>query len=283
MEGYQITLEMFEQYRQYLLLEEKRPATQEKYLRDLTAFYQWLPQDHLISKERMIAYKEWLQQQYAPSSVNSMLAALNSFVVYQGWDRCKVKQVKVQRKIFRDQGRELKKAEYQQLVQAAKYQRKDRLCLVMQTICATGIRVSELSSITVEAVQRGFATVSCKGKTRTVFLPGRLRQLLQRYIERQSIRNGSIFITRNGKPLDRSNIWAEMKRLCRKIGIIDSKVFPHNLRHLFACTYYEQEKDIVKLADLLGHSSVDTTRIYTITTGQEHEQQLTTLNLVLDL
>lgn len=283
MEAHNMTLQMLEQYQQYLLLEEKSTATQEKYLRDLRAFYQWLPQDHLISKERMIAYKEWLQQQYAPSSVNSMLAALNSFVVFQGWDRFKVKQVKVQRKIFRDQGRELKKDEYQQLVQAARSQQKNRLCLVMQTICATGIRVSELSSITVEAVQKGYSTVSCKGKTRTVFLPGRLRQLLQQYIDQQKIYSGSVFVTRNGRPLDRSNIWSEMKRLCQKIGIIASKVFPHNLRHLFACTYYEQEKDIVKLADLLGHSSIDTTRIYTITTGREHEQQLTMLDLVLEL
>lgn len=283
MEAHKVTLEMLEQYQQYLLLEEKSTATQEKYLRDLRAFFQWLPQDRFIDKERMIAYKEWLQTQYAPSSVNSMLAALNSFVVFQGWDKLKVKQVKVQRKIFRDQGRELKKAEYQQLVWAAREKRKDRLCLVMQTICATGIRVSELSSITVEAVQKGFATVACKGKTRTVFLPGRLRQLLEQYIKKQKVSSGSIFVTRSGKPLHRSNIWAEMKRLCRNIGMVASKVFPHNLRHLFACTYYEQEKDIVKLADLLGHSSIDTTRIYTITTGREHEQQLTTLNLVLDL
>lgn len=269
--GYQMSLEM----------EERAKATIEKYERDLRAFLTFLGESRSVDKQRVIAYKSFLQERYAPTSINSMLAAVNGFLSFVGWHECRVKPLKIQRRVFCDEGRELTKAEYGRLVQAAKRRANRRLMLVMETICATGIRVSELAFITKEAVAIGRASVRCKGKSRTVFLPKKLCALLRSYMREQCIKSGSVFVTRGGKPLNRSNIWHEMKALCRSAGVSKTKVFPHNLRHLFARTYYSMEKDLGRLADLLGHNSVETTRIYTMTTGDEHEKQVALLGLIV--
>lgn len=264
-------------FEQNLKEEEKSRATIGKYLHDIRIFSEFL-QDEAISKERTIAYKEHLSTQYAISSVNSMLAALNCFLRFIGQQRCCVKLMKVQRQIFSAEEKELDKCEYQRLVTAAK---NTRLSLVIQTICGTGIRVSELRYITVEAVCRGKAVVNCKNKTRVIFIPVPLQKLLRKYIKNNRIDTGPVFVSKNGNPLDRSNIWRDMKALCKLANVSPGKVFPHNLRHLFARTFYSIEKDIVKLADLLGHSSINTTRIYTMETGDKHFNRLERMHLVL--
>ena len=230
----------------------------------------------------MIGYKERLLERYAVSSVNSMLAALNRFFKEQGWYDCLVKLVRVQREAFRSQEKELSREEYFHLVDAAERLGKKRLSYLMQTLCATGIRISELPFITVEAAKRGSAVVRLKGKTRTVLLPPALCESLLGYAVQKGIRTGSIFVTRSGRPMDRSNILHEMKKLSAEAGVEKGKIFPHNLRHLFACTYYEMEKDITHLADLLGHSSINTTRIYTMSSGKEQARQIERLGLLLD-
>lgn len=257
-------------FKQYLLTEEKGSVTVEKYLRDVRCFYSFLD-NRAISKEETIAYKEHLTQQYAPASVNSMLVALNCFLRFIGKTDCCVKQLKIQRQIFCGEEKELTQSEYQLLVKAAK---NTRLSLVIQTICSTGIRVSELQYITVEAVRVGKAVVNCKNKTRVIFIPMSIQKLLKTYIKKSGVTAGSVFVTRSRKPLNRRNIWRDMKALCEQAGVSPDKVFPHNLRHLFARTFYSVDKDIVRLADLLGHSSVDTTRIYTRETGSEHRHRL---------
>lgn len=259
-----------QRFEQYLLTEEKSSVTVEKYLRDVRCFYSFLD-NRAISKEETIAYKEHLTQQYAPASVNSMLVALNCFLRFIGKTDCCVKQLKIQRQIFCGEEKELTQSEYQRLVKAAK---NTRLSLVIQTICSTGIRVSELEYITVEAVRVGKAVVNCKNKTRVIFIPMSIQKLLKTYIKKSGVTAGSVFVTRSGKPLNRRNIWRDMKALCEQAGVSPDKVFPHNLRHLFARTFYSVDKDIVRLADLLGHSSVDTTRIYTRETGSEHRHRL---------
>lgn len=264
-------------FEQYLKEEEKSQATIGKYLHDIRIFSEFL-QDEAISKEKTIAYKEHLSTQYAITSANSMLAALNCFLRFIGQQRCCVKLMKVQRQIFSVEEKELDKCEYQRLVTAAK---NTRLSLVIQTICGTGIRVSELRYITVEAVCRGKAVVNCKNKTRVIFIPVPLQKLLRRYIKNNRIDTGPVFVSKNGNPLDRSNIWRDMKALCKLANVSPGKVFPHNLRHLFARTFYSIEKDIVKLADLLGHSSINTTRIYTMETGDKHFNRLERMHLVL--
>lgn len=257
-------------FKQYLLIEEKGSVTVEKYLRDVRCFYSFLD-NRAISKEETIAYKEHLTQQYAPASVNSMLVALNCFLRFIGKTDCCVKQLKIQRQIFCGEEKELTQSEYQLLVKAAK---NTRLSLVIQTICSTGIRVSELQYITVEAVRVGKAVVNCKNKTRVIFIPMSIQKLLKTYIKKSGVTAGSVFVTRSRKPLNYRNIWRDMKALCEQAGVSPDKVFPHNLRHLFARTFYSVDKDIVRLADLLGHSSVDTTRIYTRETGSEHRHRL---------
>lgn len=257
-------------FKQYLLIEEKGSVTVEKYLRDVRCFYSFLD-NRAISKEETIAYKEHLTQQYAPASVNSMLVALNCFLRFIGKTDCCVKQLKIQRQIFCGEEKELTQSEYQLLVKAAK---NTRLSLVIQTICSTGIRVSELQYITVEAVRVGKAVVNCKNKTRVIFIPMSIQKLLKTYIKKSGVTAGSVFVTRSRKPLNCRNIWRDMKALCEQAGVSPDKVFPHNLRHLFARTFYSVDKDIVRLADLLGHSSVDTTRIYTRETGSEHRHRL---------
>lgn len=217
---------------------------------------------------------------YAVRSVNSMLASLNAFFTFTGHTELKVKALKLQREVFCPEEKELTKAEYMRLVNTAE-KRDKRLSLIIQTICGTGIRVSELQYITVESVKRGEAVVNCKGKTRTIFIVKELKRKLLKYVSERKIKTGCIFITKNGKPVSRSNVWREMKALCKEADVNSSKVFPHNLRHLFARVFYSLEKDIAKLADILGHSSINTTRIYIVSTGDEHRKRMERMRLVV--
>ena len=274
-----ITGELISDFKTYLINEEKSIATIEKYLRDITAFMLWLGV-RSVEKNVVLEYKTVLIEKYAPASVNSILSSLNSFFNYNEWYDCQVKIIKLQKQIFSSEKKELTKAEYEKLLKAAQQKQNIKLFYLMQTICATGIRVSELKYITVNAVHSGEAVINCKGKMRIVLLPKQLCKMLKRYIKEQDIKQGSVFVSKYGRPLDRSNIWKLMKALCESAGVSKEKVFPHNLRHLFARTYYSMEKDIVRLADILGHSSVNTTRIYTIETGDVHRRQIQKLGLL---
>ena len=280
MEGRVIMAEMIAEFKEHLILEERSVATIQKYIRDVKAFTAYA-QNSAITKESVIAYKKYLQENYAVRSVNSMLASINSFFSLFGWHDLRVKSLKLQQQVFCPEEKELTKAEYTRLCRAAMRKHNERLCLILQTICGTGIRVSELQFITVEAARCGEAVVSCKAKTRTVFLVKALRQKLLRYAAEQGIESGIIFVTRTGKPINRTNIWREMKSLCQEADVNPQKVFPHNLRHLFARVFYGIEKDIAKLADILGHSSIDTTRIYIISTGTEHRRRMENMHLIL--
>ena len=265
----------------YLKSEEKSENTIEKYMRDVRAFCAYVGEAEM-TKETVIAYKnKLLSENYAARSVNSVLASINSLLSFLGWADLKVKSIKLQRQIYCPEEKELTKAEYIRLVNTAKQKGNERLNLLIQTICGTGIRVSELQYITVEAVKCNEAVVSLKGKTRSVFIVRELQKKLLRYAAEQKISSGEIFITRSGKPMSRTNIWREMKSLCVEAGVNPQKVFPHNLRHLFARTFYGIEKDIAKLADILGHSSINTTRIYIITTGNEHRQRMENMRLII--
>ena len=266
-------------FQEYLQREEKSAATVEKYLRDVRAFVAFV-EGRSITKEVTIAFKKELEErQYAVRSINSMLASLNSMMEFMGWSDCKVKTLRCQRQIYCAVEKELTKAEYMRLLEASKKQ--EQLNLVMQTICGTGIRVSELKYFTVQAVRRGEVSVHCKSKIRTILVPGKLKRLLLDYAAKKNITSGAIFVSRNGKPLNRSNIWAQMKRLCQAARVNSEKVFPHNLRKLFARTFYGIEKDIAKLADILGHGSIETTRIYIMSTGTEHRRKIERLGLVV--
>ena len=277
--GHKMSRRQILQFRSSLIEDEKSRATIEKYLRDLEVFFRFVGEED-ITKGLAIHYKEYLVQKYAPSSVNSMLAAVNRFFKEMQWFECIVKPLKVQRQTFRDKERELSKDEYFRLLNAAKMRNDMRLYYLMQTICSTGIRVSELKFITVQAIQSGRALVSMKGKTRMVLIPSALCRVLKRYIKERGIQKGSIFITRSGSPMDRSNILHNMKALCEMAGVDRKKIFPHNLRHLFACLFYKAEKDLSRLADLLGHSNINTARIYTSVSGQEQARQIEQLGLV---
>ena len=274
-----ITNELIQKFKEYLIDEEKSSSTLEKYIRDITVFMEWCKETEL-SKSVVLEYKQDIVEKYAPASVNSILSSLNSFFAYNEWYDLKVKALKIQRQIFSSKDKELTKAEYERLLVAAKQNKNQRLYYLMQTICATGIRVSELKAITVSAVKSGQATINCKGKMRIVILPKQLCRMLKDYIKENNIKSGSVFVSKNGKPLDRSNIWSDMKKLCESAGVSKDKVFPHNLRHLFARTYYSIQKDVVRLADILGHSNVNTTRIYTMETGEIHRQQIQKLGLL---
>lgn len=267
-------------FREELILTEKGAATVDKYARDAAAFAAFAD-GGTITKMTVIAYKERLQKTYAPRSVNSMLASVNSLFAFLGWHDLKVRSLKLQQQVYCHEEKELTKAEYVRLCRAAAQGHNERLHLILQTICGTGMRVSELQYITVEAAKRGEATVRCKGKTRTVFLVKELKQKLLRFAAKQKIKSGMIFVTRTGKPLGRTNIWREMKALCKAANVNPEKVFPHNLRHLFARVFYNMEKDIAKLADILGHSSINTTRIYIISTGTEHRKRMESMRLIL--
>lgn len=281
MKGRFLTDKLVAEFSAHLKQEEKSQNTTEKYLRDVRMFAAHF-RDTEITKEKVIAYKsKLLAEHYAVRSVNSMLASLNSLFTFLGWSDCKVKSMKLQRQIYCPEEKELTKAEYLRLVNTAKRKGKERLNLILQAICGTGIRVSELEYITVEAAKSGKAVVALKGKTRSVFLVKELQKKLLRYATEQNISSGTIFITRNGKPLSRTNIWREMKGLCQEAGVNPQKVFPHNLRHLFARVFYGIEKDIAKLVDILGHSSINTTRIYIISTGSEHRKRMENMHLIL--
>lgn len=280
MEGRVIAAKMIDEFEEHLILEERSVATIQKYIWDVKAFTAYA-QNSAISKEIVIAYKKYLQENYAVRSVNSMLASINSFFSLFGWNDLKVKSLKLQQQVFCPEEKELTKEEYTRLCRAAVRKHNERLNLILQTICGTGIRVSELQYITVEAVKHGEAVVNCKAKTRSVFIVKELRQKLLRYAAEQNIKSGMIFVTRTGKPISRTNIWREMKALCVEANVNPEKVFPHNLRHLFARVFYGIEKDIAKLADILGHSSINTTRIYIISTGTEHRQRMENMRLII--
>jgi len=279
MEHHILSAEHMDGFSSHLIREEKSTATRKKYLRDIRAFLDYAGQ-RAVTKEVVLGWKQWLiGQEYSVRSVNSMLASVNSLLSYLGWRECSVKSVRIQHQIYSAEEKELSKAEYFRLLKASCG--NERLNLILQTICATGIRVSELQFFKVEAVQSGEVMVRCKGKNRMILIPGKLRKMLLAYARRKKIRSGAIFISRNGKPLDRSNIWRQMKQLCRMANVEPSKVFPHNLRKLFARTFYGMERDIAKLADILGHSSINTTRIYIMTTGMEHRRKIERLGLIL--
>ena len=280
MKGRFITAKVIAEFKKHLILEERSKITVEKYIRDVKAFAKYT-QNSAITKETVIAYKKYLQENYAVRSVNSMLASINSLFMFLGWHDLRVKSLKLQQQVFCPEEKELTKAEYTRLCRAAERKHNERLNLILQTICGTGIRVSELQYITVEAVKQGEAVVNCKAKTRSVFIVKELKQKLLRYAAEQNIKSGMIFVTRTGKPISRTNIWREMKALCKEANVNPQKVFPHNLRHLFARVFYGIEKDIAKLADILGHSSINTTRIYIISTGTEHRQRMENMHLIL--
>lgn len=266
-------------FRQHLICSEKAQATIEKYLRDLKTFLIWKGEREL-NKELTLQYKSYLMKSYQPASVNSILSSLNSFFTFLERHDCKVKTLRIQKRIFASEDRELTKKEYEKLLDAAWKNKKKRLYYLLQTISSTGIRVSELRAITIEAVRSGKATIYCKGKMRLVILPQMLCRMLQRYCKEEEIEHGAVFITKSGKNLDRSNIWHELKRLSQMAGVAQEKVFPHNFRHLFARTYYAQQRDVVRLADILGHANINTTRIYTMESGKVHQRQLQRMGLL---
>lgn len=273
-----ITNEMVNGFKAYLFEEEKSEATIEKYMRDIRFFREWL--NGGIDKSVVVAYKRELCERYAPKSVNSILSSLNALFVFMGRHELKVKTLKIQKQIFSDTDKELTKAEYERLLTAAKNKEDDRLYYLMQTIGSTGIRISELKYITCEAVNLGRADISCKGKRRQVFLPKQLCKMLKSYIKQHNIKSGPVFVTRNGKALNRSNVWKMLKNICKDACVSKAKVFPHNFRHLFARIFYSIQKDIVRLADILGHTSVNTTRIYTMEDGEIHRKQIQRLGLL---
>ena len=275
-----VTDEMLITFKTKLKEEEKTNNTIEKYMRDIRYFLRFTL-GREVNKSLAIEYKAFLEEKYAIVSANSMLAALNSFLRFLEWHDLCVKQFRVQRQAYCSENKELTKSEYRSLVRTAERKNNERLSLVIQTICGTGIRVSELPYVRVEAARKGAMIVSCKGKTRTVFLISKLCKKLLAYAKKQKINSGMIFITKNRKALNRSNVWCDMKKLCKEAGVNPEKVFPHNLRHLFARTFYGIEKDIAKLADILGHSSINTTRIYIMSSGAEHKRKLENMRLII--
>lgn len=274
-----LTKEFIANFKNHLYEEELSENTIKKYLHDVEAFYKYIGNKD-IEKIDVLEYKKRLCEKYAPRSVNSILSSINSMFTYCERYDLKVKLLKIQRQLFAEKNIELTKTEYERLLDVAREKGKIRLYYLMQTIASTGLRISELKYVTVEAVNLGFAMINCKGKIRSVLLPNNLCNVLKMYINRYNISTGSVFVTKSGKPLDRSNIWSDIKGLCESAGINKEKVFPHNLRHLFARTYYTAQKDIVRLADILGHSSVNTTRIYTMESGTVHRKQIEELDFV---
>ena len=268
-------------YIQYLREQERSESTIKSYRREVMSLQFYLD-DSPLTKDKLLSYKTMITSQYAPTTCNVSIAAINNLLKYMCRPDLALKPLKIQKQIYETADKELTRKEYDKLIRAANINGQERLSLIIQTICSTGIRISELKYITVEAVKEGKAAISCKNKNRVVFLPAPLCTLLKKYVVNQNILSGTIFITKNGKPLDRSNIYHSMQRLCSISGVKASKVFPHNLRHLFAKTYYNQNKDISKLADLLGHSSINTTRIYMRESGAVHARQIAALGLVRD-
>jgi len=275
-----INADMLERFINILIEEEREKSTVEKYLRDINRFSDWLKSND-ITHENCLKYKEELMNRaLKPATINGILSALNKFFEVIGRQNCTVKKLRVQRRVFRSVERELTKEEYMKLIETAYTTGKERIALLMETICSTGIRVSEVKSITIDAINSGRAEICLKGKVRTILLPNKLCRKLKKYAKKQKIASGEIFLTRSGKSISRKQIWAEMKKICKLAGVSTTKVFPHNLRHLFAKTFYKVSRDIVKLADVLGHSSIETTRIYLVSTGYEHSRDLERLGLL---
>lgn len=269
-----------QEYQIYLKEQERSNATIQKYVQDLHLLLKFSG-DRTLTKSILIDWKQALIEKYAPASVNTKLAAVNGYLQFKGCHGLMLKPLKIQRSLFMEEEKELTKEEYIRLVRAAQRKENERLSLVIQTICATGIRVSELKFITVEAIRKGRAEITNKGKMRIVFLPDKLRVLLKKYVRKQKKTAGAVFTTRTGKTLDRSNIWRDMKKLCAEAKVSEKKVFPHNLRHLFARTFYSVEKDLSRLADILGHTNLSTTRIYTAESGAVHARQMGRLALIV--
>lgn len=276
----QIALYKLSDFARQLQEDERSPATIENYLRHIRAFAAWAG-GQAVTKDLATQWKEHLISQYRPGTVNTMLVSLNRFFAFLGWYDCQVKTLRIQRRLFREESKELTRAEYERLVSAAQASGRERLVLLLETICSTGIRVSEVKYITVEALKLGKAEISLKGKIRTILLPNKLCRKLLKYAKKQKTVSGEVFLTRNGKGISRKQIWAEMKSICAKAKVAATKVFPHNLRHLFARVFYKACRDVAKLADVLGHSSIETTRIYLISTGVEHAHTLERLRLIL--
>ena len=279
MEPRKITEETLAAFARQLGEEERSPATLEKYLREVRQFAAFLG-GREVTRELAAAWREELSARQSPATVNGKLTALDRLLAFLGWEDCRVKHLRVQRQLFRDSARELSREEYARLVETARRLGRGRLSLLMETICATGIRVSEVRYITAEAVREGRTEIALKGKIRTILLPGKLCRKLEKYARQKKITSGELFLTRSGRPMSRKQIWAEMKGVCRAAGVAPSKVFPHNLRHLFARCFYRVSRDVAKLADVLGHSSIETTRIYLLTSGAEHIRTLDRLRLV---
>ena len=275
-----IDLMMFTQYGQYLFEQEKSRATIEKYTRAVENFAQWL-KNETVEKSSVIAFKQHLKQHHAPAGVNGILAGINGFLKYMAWDDCVVKPLKVQRRVFASPDRELNRNEYERLLQAANGKGDDRLALLLQLMASTGIRVSEIRYVTVESLLTGCVCIDLKGKVRTVLMPKKLCRKLKEYQRACGIQHGPLFLNQKGRCLDRKVIWAQMKKLCNIAGVLPGKVFPHNLRHLFARAFYRVQQDIAKLADVLGHSSIETTRIYLLTSGTEHQLVLEKMEMIL--
>ena len=279
MEPRKITEETLAAFARQLGEEERSPATLEKYLREVRQFAAFLG-GREVTRELAAAWREELSARQSPATVNGKLTALDRLLASLGWEDCRVKHLRVQRQLFRDSAWELSREEYARLVETARRLGRGRLSLLMETICATGIRVSEVRYITAEAVREGRTEIALKGKIRTILLPGKLCRKLEKYARQKKITSGELFLTRSGRPMSRKQIWAEMKGVCRAAGVAPSKVFPHNLRHLFARCFYRVSRDVAKLADVLGHSSIETTRIYLISTGAEHARTLDQLRLI---
>jgi len=266
-------------YKLYLEENEKSEATIKKYMHDIYYFYKFI-ENKVITKLMVLEYKNYLKKQnYALTSINSMLVAMNGFLLYLGYPQMRVKTLKIQRKIFINEKKEMTKEDYKKLLLASK--KNTQLNMIIQTIANTGIRISELKYFTIETITRGEIVVNCKNKNRIIFIPKQLQNKLLTYAKKENIQSGEIFITRNGKSLDRSNIWKKMKKMCAEAGITSSKVYPHNLRKLFARVFYNEERDIAKLADLLGHTSIETTRIYILSSGSEHKKKIEKMGLLL--
>ena len=280
MEYHTSTVEQIREFSRYLREEERETATIDKYSRDVKDFFIWL-KDREISRERMGEWRGYLLQAgRKPVTINGKLSALNKFLSFLGRNDCRIKYLKIQRRLFRSTEKQLSKQEYIRLMETAHSLGRERLALLMETICATGIRVSEVKYITAEAIRAGRTEIALKGKIRTILLPGKLCRKLKKYAGKRKIVSGEVFLTRNGKGMSRRQIWAEMKSLCEKAGVAPSKVFPHNLRHLFAQTFYRVCRDVAKLADVLGHSSIETTRLHLISTEAEHVRQMERMGLI---
>ncbi len=276
-----VTEGLLKRYEEYLQDEERSQATVEKYIRDVRRFMVFVGDDGVVDRETVRGYKQELRELYKMTSANSMLAALNSFLGFAGKGEWKVKLFKIQKALYCRPEREITEKEYEMLVHRAKRNGDEQMSMLLQTIGSTGIRIGELKFITVESLERGRAEIYHKGKSRVALLPKELTRLLIKYCKRKKIVNGSIFITKHGNPVDRSNVSKKMKQLAAEAGVDASKVFPHNFRHLFARAFYSVEKDVVRLMDLLGHSSINTTRIYTMTTEDQPRRQMSRMRLVL--